>query len=143
MNAYAKRSPLEVIRVFCIECQSGSFQGVSECADTACPFYPYRHGLALEKGRHSPVRACRKYCFENCLPDSGPEEIRMCGGDTALLGPCLVFPFRMGKNPNKQKPLSEERRASLLENGKKYHFKPGPKGAFTSSESTETTRGEL
>jgi hypothetical protein len=79
---------------------------VIECADTACPFHPYRHGVALEKGRHSPVRACRAFCFENCLPGAGVDTVKDCGGDTAMLGPCPVFPFRLGKNPN----ISEETR---------------------------------
>lgn len=41
MAIYPKRSPSKAIRIFCIECRGESFQGVTECADTACPFYPY------------------------------------------------------------------------------------------------------
>lgn len=143
MTSYPKRSPLEAIRVFCVECQGGSFQGVTDCPASACPFHPYRHGNALAKGKHAPVRACRKYCFEQCLPEAGSDEVRNCGGDTALLGPCPVFPFRMGKNPNKQKPLSEERRAALVESGRKYVFKPGAKGVFTPPESAKPPEAGL
>ena len=114
MTTYPKRSPLEAIRVFCIECQGGSFQSVTECADTACAFHPYRHGTALEKGRHSPLRACRAYCFENCLPGAGADAVKDCGGDTALLGPCPVFPFRMGKNPNISAATREKARQREL-----------------------------
>ena len=127
MTAYPKRSPLAAIRVFCVQCQGDSSQTVTGCIDVACPFHSYRHGSALEKGRHSPVRACRGYCKTNCLPEANKEEIRDCGGNTALLGPCSVFPFRMGKNPNR-KPLSEKRRAALVEAGEKSRFKFGVGG---------------
>jgi hypothetical protein len=130
-------TPLHAIRKFCLQCQGDSFQGVTDCNDTACPFHDYRHGVALEKGRHSPVKACRAFfCHDYCQAGAGIEEVRTCGGDKAALGPCPVFPFRMGKNPNKQKPLSEERRAALVENGRKYAFKPGAKPPFTAPEST-------
>ena len=142
MTTYPKRTPLEAIRVFCVECQGGSFQGVSECGDTACPFHLYRHGSALAKGKHAPVRACRAYCFTYCLLDSGADAVRDCGGNTALLGPCPVFPFRMGKNPNRR-ALSPERRAALIESGRKFAFKPGAKRALEASESAETKQADL
>lgn len=112
-----KRTALKAIRDFCIGCQGDSFQAVAECADAACPFHPYRHGMALEKGRHSPVRACRKYCFEHCLPEAGYETVKDCGGDTALLGPCPVYPFRLGKNPNISEATRQKRRQAALERG--------------------------
>ena len=114
MTAYPKRTPLTAIRVFCVECQGGLTQAVAECADADCPFHPYRHGSALEKGRHSPVKACRAYCTAYCLPEANAEEIRNCGGDTALLGPCPVFPFRMGTNPNISAETREKRRQTAI-----------------------------
>lgn len=146
MTTYLKRSPLEAIRVFCIECQGGSFQGVTECADTACAFHPYRHGTALEKGRHSPVRACRAYCFDNCLPGAGADAVKDCGGDTALLGPCPVFPFRMGKNPNISAATREKARQRALETdplGLRNSKKLQVHTPFEAPESTEGTRAEL
>lgn len=137
---YPKRSPLEAIRIFCVWCQGGSFQGVEECADLNCPFYPYRHGAALEKGKHSPVRACRAYCSEYCLPGSSREDVNTCGGDCSPQGPCPVFSFRMGTNPNKSKPLSDKRRAALVEAGKIHRFQTGQKPPFTASESIEKCR---
>lgn len=146
MSKYPKRTPLEAIRVFCVECQGGSFQAVTDCVDSQCPFFLYRHGVSLAKGQHSPVRACRKYCFENCLPGSGPDEIRNCCGDEGLLGPCPVFPFRMGRNPNISDATRESRRRAALERGpvgiiaaqnSRIH------GPTQPSESTKTARGEL
>lgn len=115
MSTQIRRSPLVAIRAFCVECQGGSPNAVTECNDTACAFHPYRHGAALEKGRHSPVRACKAYCFENCLPGAAPNEVSDCLGDKALLGPCPVFPFRMGRNPN----ISEATREKCREEASK------------------------
>jgi hypothetical protein len=146
MSTYPKRSPLEAIRVFCIECQGGSFQGVIECADTACAFYPYRHGTALEKGRHSPVKACKAYCSENCLAGAGYEAVKDCGGDTALLGPCPVFPFRMGTNPNISAESRAKARQRALETdplGLRSAKKIQAHSAFDAPESTGSPRAEL
>jgi hypothetical protein len=88
---------------------------VAECADLHCPFHPYRHGIALDKGRHAPLRACKTYCSQNCLPDSVTEGIWDCGGDKSLLGPCPVFPFRLGTNPNVSQETRATRRAKALE----------------------------
>lgn len=109
------RSALKTIRAFCTECQGGLPQAVSECADIACLFYPYRHGKALARGQHQPVKAIRRYCFNNCLPGAGAKSVRDCGGDTALLGPCPVFSFRLGKNPNFSEATRLQRRQRALE----------------------------
>ena len=146
MTTYPKRSPLEAIRVFCVECQGGSFQGVTECADRDCPFHPYRHGAALAKGHHSHVRACRAFCFENCLPVAGVDTVKDCGGDTALLGPCPVFPYRLGKNPNISAATREKRRQAALERGPVGIIATQNSRIHTPSdapESTEGARGEL
>ena len=146
MSKTPKRTPLEAIRAFCVECMGGSFQGVTECADKACPFYPYRHGTPLAKGRHSPVRACRVYCFENCLPGSGPEAVKDCGGDTALLGPCPVFPFRMGKNPNISAATREKARQRALETdplGLRSSKNLQAHAPFDAPESTKAAGAEL
>ena len=106
MSRHTKRSPLKAIRAFCVECQGDSFQAVSECKDTACPFYAYRSGDALPAGQHKPMSAIKAYCFGNCLPGASREAIADCQGNKAYAGPCPVFPFRLGKNPN----ISEETR---------------------------------
>ena len=111
-----KRTALQVIRAFCVECQGNSSPAVIDCSDVACPFYPYRHGVALDKGAHRPLAAIRAYCRKHCPPD-GADDIRTCGGDTALLGPCPVFPFRLGRNPNISEATREKRRQATLERG--------------------------
>ena len=94
------RSPLESMRRFCVTCQGDSPQTVTDCTDMDCPFHSYRHGTALSKGRHAPLRACKRYCAEYCQVGAGRDEVVSCGGDKAVLGPCQVFPFRLGQNPN-------------------------------------------
>ncbi|MDR1241799.1 MAG: hypothetical protein LBM00_03285 [Deltaproteobacteria bacterium] len=116
MTTYPRRSPLQAIRVFCVECQGDSFQGVSECADTACPFHPYRHGTALSKGGHRPIGTIKRYCHEYCQGGVivGSYEVKDCGGDKAALGPCPVFPFRLGMNPNISEETREKHRQRVL-----------------------------
>ena len=140
------QSPLKSIRAFCVECQGGLFQAVSECTDAACPFHPYRRGKPLAKGKHSPIRACRAYCFKYCLPEAGTKEVRNCGGDTALLGPCPVFPFRMGKNPNISQETRARRSQAALDRGPVGIIatqKSRIQTAFESPESTKTTHADL
>lgn len=114
MSKYPRRSPLQAIRVFCTRCQGGSASGVTECTDSLCPFFPYREGLALSKGKHRPLKACKTYCTTNCLTDVSAKEIRDCGGDKAILGPCPIFPFRMGKNPNISDATKEKLRKAAI-----------------------------
>jgi hypothetical protein len=143
MTTYPKRSPLKAIRVFCVECQGDSFQGVSECADTACPFREYRSGKALEAGQHRPLGAVRRYCHEYCQAGAGRAEVLSCQGDKPLDGGpgCPVFPFRLGKNPN----ISEETRkkarqrelAKLVEGANSLPLFPAH-GLFDAPESTQT-----
>lgn len=109
------KPPLESIRSFCMACQGNYSPAVTDCNDTACPLRAYRHGVALAKGKHSPVRACKKYCHDYCQAGAGPDEVRTCGGDKAMLGPCPVFPFRMGTNPNITKATRAKLRKQAIE----------------------------
>ena len=110
MIKYPKRTALEAIRFFCVECQGGSFQGVTECHDLACAFFPYRHGEYIGSGQHKPTGAIKAYCQACC------EDVKGCGGDTAVLGPCPVFPFRLGVNPNITAETRERMRQSAIKN---------------------------
>ena len=94
---------------------------------------------------HSPMdsitdhwRPSRSFCHSYCLPD-GHKEVLTCQGDKAYAGPCPLYPFRMGKNPNR-KPLSDERRLALVEAGKKTRFSPGVNGLSQAPESKETAQ---
>lgn len=103
-----RRSPLQAIRAFCLECE-GSFDNVKNCLYPGCPFYAYRHGTRPEGQPHQPLKTIKTYCFEECQCGSSSYEVLTCQGDLAAIGPCPVFPFRMGKNPN----ISVETREKL------------------------------
>lgn len=109
------KTPLTAIRAFCMACQGDYAPAVADCLDTACPFHPYRHGTPLAKGQHRPTSTIRRYCLEYCQAGAGPEEVRTCAGDTALLGPCQVFPFRFGTNPNIRPETRAKHRKAALE----------------------------
>ena len=145
MTIYPKRSPLTAIRAFCIQCQGEAYQAIIDCADTACPFFPYRRGAALDKGAHRPLPAIRAYCRKHCLPDAA-DDIRTCGGDTALFGPCPVFPFRLGANPNISEATKQARRERVLkrmEEGTHNLIATRHHAPFDAPESTKSARGEL
>lgn len=133
-----KRSPLKSIRAFCLSCEGGSPANVEQCLFLACPLREYRSGKALKNGKHDPLTAIANYCLEQCQAGSSRYEVEICQGDECVQGPCSLYPFRLGKNPNKSKPLSAERRIALVEAGKKHRFKTGCNPTFCSPESTET-----
>ena len=120
-------SPLEAIRAFCLECDGTH---VTTCLYPACPFYDYRLGKRPVGKACATVKVIQTYCLEECQAGSGSDEVLTCQGDKAYIGPCPVYPFRMGKNPNKSQPLTEERRAALVESGKKYRFNTGSNPSF-------------
>jgi len=117
-----RRSALKSIRAFCIECQGDSFQGVAECVDLACAFYPFRYGVLPRTGQRKPLAAIKAYCFENCQGGSSRAEVENCQGDTAVLGPCPVYPFRLGVNPNISEETREKRRLEAQKRATKGVF---------------------
>jgi len=97
-------TPGEAIHKHCVQCVGTGYQ-IEDCKGnklldgTACLFFKYRQG----KGRPS-VKIIRKFCL-HC----------MCGSSQAVLEcstkSCLLFPYRLGKNPNFK--MSDERKAEL------------------------------
>lgn len=71
----------------------------------------------------SAIQAIRKYCVDQCC--CGDQEyVRECPGYLPLEGvECVLYPFRMGKNPN----ISEATRIKRQEQAKvqKLGFKNG------------------
>ena len=94
-----RRSPLQAIRLCCVECQGDSAQDVAECRDTVCALHPYRHGMGLDTEEHETLAAIRAFCITCAGHDGVPD----CKGDQAEAGPCPVFPFRLGFNPSAPK----------------------------------------
>ena len=53
--------------------------------------------------KSTPMESVHKYCRECVCGDKqfNPEEVRNCTGDKAFLGPCPMYPYRMGtKRPS-------------------------------------------
>lgn len=120
--AKIKYSPIEAIRAFCVQCQGSSYEAVINCNDLDCVFYAYRRGKTSEHENTQPVKAIRKYCHVICQCGAGSDEVKNCQGDKAALGPCPVFPFRMGRNPNIKPETREKRRQTAYKMTKKGTF---------------------
>jgi len=93
------KTPLKAIRAFCVECVGSPYEvrdcGGDKCLgdqgdeNNVCYFFSYRLG----RGRPS-VKTIRKQCLE-CM--SGRRDfVRECGSSD-----CPIWPYRMGKNPNR------------------------------------------
>lgn len=88
------KTPNRVVRNYCFHCVGeSSWDNVDSCpgvdlSGVRCAFHKYRLG----KGRVS-VKVFREFCLQ-CM-NGDRNLIRTC----TTIG-CLVWPFRMGKNPN-------------------------------------------
>jgi len=54
----------------------------------------------------TPMKAIREKCLDCCCGSS--QEVKLCE-----ISDCALYPFRLGKNPNKQKAYTEEEKAAL------------------------------
>lgn len=87
-----KKTYLESIRAFCLECMGGSFKLVEYCPSEKCHFYPYRLGkIPCPKPKITPLRAIKFYCLE-CA--GAVDEVKICP-----LKKCPVYSYRFGTNP--------------------------------------------
>jgi hypothetical protein len=93
-----KRTPIAAVAAFCRQCVQSKSEAVLEACGghlvlvtgQECPLYPFR------LGRRPPVRALREQCLD-CMGGS-PSLVRECGTVS-----CAVHPYRMGKNPARQR----------------------------------------
>jgi hypothetical protein len=92
---------------------SGQLRLVADCPSQDCPLYPYRMGR-LDGADGRTIKAIRRYCLD-CV--GSPHEVRNCQGDTAADGPCPLFTFRLGKNPNISEETRQKRRMVALKHG--------------------------
>ncbi|MDL2217006.1 hypothetical protein LJB81_04680, partial [Desulfovibrio sp. OttesenSCG-928-M14] len=105
------KTPIKSIRAYCLNCSGDNANEVRLCVSPQCKLYPYRLGKRPDADNHyegallTPVKAIRA----RCLDCSGfmPSEVRRC-----FLPECVLYHYRMGKNPNcrkmrdvEQKPL--------------------------------------
>lgn len=88
-------TPKRVVRNFCFECVGrSSWQNIVSCEGAfaektkMCPFHKYR----LRKTGRVPIKAFRLFCLQ-CMGGSR-FYVKTCEN-----AKCLLFPYRMGKNP--------------------------------------------
>ena len=56
----------------------------------------------------SPLKAIRQHCLDCCCGSA--YEVKNC-----VIHDCELYPFRMGHNPNRKSPLSDEQRKEVGE----------------------------
>ena len=120
-------TPFEAIRKHCLMCFQNSLAGIRECADTLCPLWPYRLGTRPDGLPHRPLKACRRFCVEQCLAGEA-SEVKSCQGDKAVLGPCPLYRFRMGRNPNISEATRAKQRETALRQQRVPPNKRNPQG---------------
>ena len=60
----------------------------------------------------SPIKAIRAKCLDCCIGQR--EEVKLCPAKD-----CPLWPFRLGKNPNRKRVLTEEQKRAAAERLKK------------------------
>jgi len=56
----------------------------------------------------SPIKAIRAKCLDCCCDQR--DEVKLCPATT-----CPLWPFRMGKNPNRSRNMTDEQRQAAKE----------------------------
>ena len=122
-------SPLKAVRRHCLWCCNGSSNEVALCPATRCPLWPLRFGKrptpeilaevppldgypledetsAREVAQGSRTKAIRRRCLD-CSGYSTQE------GKSCKFTTCDLYPYRLGKSPNRVRNLSEEQKQAL------------------------------
>jgi hypothetical protein len=132
MSSEAVPSPLKAVRHHCLWCCNGSSNEVALCPATQCPLWALRFGKrptpeilealadvgrtypledpmpAAEVAQGSRTKAIRRRCLD-CSGYS-TQEVKDCKFAT-----CDLYPYRLGKSPNRVRTLSEEQKQVLRE----------------------------
>jgi hypothetical protein len=111
IQSYARRkmkknSPLQAIRLRCLDCCGYFSSKVKNCPISGCPLYKYRFCKKDTTAKLSVLKSIRKFCLE-CQGDS-PKGVQECTDPN-----CALYPFRFGKNPNFE--ISNEQRKILIQ----------------------------
>lgn len=103
-------SPLRAIRLKCLDCCLGSPSEVRACtAGKHCSFHALRNGRRAGAEGIRPLRIIRDYC-RACGEGSYADVVNCPMND------CPLYPFRLGKNPNREgRILDDEQKAILRE----------------------------
>jgi len=126
-----RRTALESIRRFCLACMGGSAPLVAECVSPACAFHGHRMGVIEQGADRRLVRVITGYCREQCQP--GEEPATCTAGKVFMdLEPCVLWPFRTGRNPYISAEQREKQRQRAQEQynlaGGEARFRPRTAG---------------
>lgn len=88
-------TPLKAIRKFCLNCYGNDEHAASEVKTCVppCEFFDYRFDKILNKKNRKLCKIIRSKC-RWCM-NGNINDIKNC-----LTSKCIIYPFRMGKNPN-------------------------------------------
>jgi len=86
-------NPSKSIRKYCVWCMGGNAQVVNDCDTELCPIYKLREGKRV-KGIKT-LKQIRLKCLD--CSTFRVSEVRGC-----RMVDCSLYPYRMGKNPNRK-----------------------------------------
>ena len=134
-----RKTALESIRMFCVQCMGGSPSLVPECPSSDCAFYSYRSGVIADGAPRRLLRVIKDYCAA-CAPEG---DVSGCTAGKCYLSldPCPVWPFRSGRSPYYGEGRKERLRVHAIRSGSDANFRPRLDGtglALTSGHPVET-----
>ena len=117
-----RKTALESIRLFCVQCMGGQRNLVADCPSTGCIFFNYRMGEIADGASRRLLRVIRTYCG-GCAP--GGDVAGCTAGKIYLaLSPCPLWPFRAGSNPYYGDKRRERLREHAIRSGSEANFRP-------------------
>ena len=92
------RTPLQAMRVHCLQCMGGSPQAVTTCLQPSCALYPFRFGVIPSGATRRLLAVIKKHC-EKCAPDG---DVLGCTANLKFedIELCALWHHRMGKRAN-------------------------------------------
>ncbi len=104
-------TPLQAVRLKCLDCADGSRGEVKECAVQGCELWPYRFGRQPEEGVKAASTAARAIKAK-CVACNGPD-FSGCGKEFEWC-PLLQYITARKKKKRNISPEERERRAERM-----------------------------
>ena len=121
-----RKTALESIRLFCVQCMGGSPSLVTDCPSSNCVLYPYRSGAIADGASRRLLKVIKTFC-DGCAPCG---DVAGCTASRCYLSldPCPVWPFRNGTNPYigrvQREKLRQHAQKQLDLVGREARFRP-------------------
>ena len=105
--------PIKAIRKYCLWCSNHMIQEISLCPNKSCSLWVYRFGKKKSEYEYklTSCKAIKKRC-KDCMPHKNVINCKF--------NDCELYPFRLGKNPNR-KGLGGHENIALI--AKKHRLK--------------------